>query len=210
MQQLFNNVQIFLILAFHYFCPVFSALLDGEKFDYVVGKGSARYLKNFHKFSYKIVFWFDAIVGGGSAGCVVAARLAEAGNTVLLIHEGGFPPAYLNIPAITLSHLFGGDSSVDKSYPSLPLNHAAQAYGGVFNFRIGKVLGGSGSHNEMYFNRGSPHDFDHWAEVGGDPSWKYENMLEYFRKLETYEGVNPTGKLGIKVPLLFAQNVSSL
>lgn len=133
------------------------------------------------------------LVGGGTAGCIVAARLAQAGNTVLVIHEGGFPSAYLNIPAITFVRQFEGDSHIDKFYPSLSQTHSAQALGGVTNFQIGKVLGGGGSRNGMYLNRGNPHDFDRWAELAQDPSWNYGNMLEYFRKFEKYEGINPTG-----------------
>lgn len=54
------------------------------------------------------------------------------------------------------------------------------------------MLGGTTSLNYMWFNRGHPRDWDNWAQVSGDPSWKYENMLKYFRRVETYEGDFPS------------------
>lgn len=50
----------------------------------------------------------------------------------------------------------------------------------------GKMLGGSGTHNEMVHSRGSPKDFDNWAAITGDESWSYENVLQYFKKSETF------------------------
>ena len=51
------------------------------------------------------------------------------------------------------------------------------------------MLGGSGSHNHNNHNRGSPFDFDHWANVSGDSSWNYNNVLQYFKKYENFIGV---------------------
>ena len=56
---------------------------------------------------------------------------------------------------------------------------------------VGKVLGGTSGINFMFFNRGSPYDFDNWANITGDASWKYENVLEYFKKIENYQGEFP-------------------
>jgi choline dehydrogenase-like flavoprotein len=49
-------------------------------------------------------------------------------------------------------------------------------------------MGGSGSHNDLVHNRGSPGDYDNWAAVTGDPSWSYENVFQYFAKSETFVG----------------------
>lgn len=48
------------------------------------------------------------------------------------------------------------------------------------------MLGGSGSHNEMVHSRGSPKDFDNWAEIVDDESWTYANLLQYFKMSETF------------------------
>lgn len=48
------------------------------------------------------------------------------------------------------------------------------------------MMGGSGSHNEMVHSRGSPKDFDNWAEITQDESWTYTNLLQYFKKSENF------------------------
>ncbi len=55
------------------------------------------------------------------------------------------------------------------------------------------MLGGSGSHNSNVYNRGSPQDFDNWANLTGDESWKYDNLLKSFKRAETFVGtlINP-------------------
>ena len=50
------------------------------------------------------------------------------------------------------------------------------------------MFGGSGSHNEMVHNRGSPLDYDNYARLLEDDSWKYENILKYFKRAENYVG----------------------
>lgn len=59
-------------------------------------------------------------------------------------------------------------------------------------YSIGSTLGGGSAINVMIFNRGSPHDFDNWANITGDASWKYENMLKHFRNVEDYQGDYPS------------------
>lgn len=60
----------------------------------------------------------------------------------------------------------------------------------------GKVLGGSGSHNNLHWERGSPYDYQRWANLTGDDSWLYENVLPYFKRIENYKGQfsNATGE----------------
>ena len=57
----------------------------------------------------------------------------------------------------------------------------------------GKMLGGSTSHHGLVYNRGSPYDFDAWAQATNDSSWKYENVLEYFKRSENLVGVGDEG-----------------
>lgn len=50
------------------------------------------------------------------------------------------------------------------------------------------MLGGSGCHNANVYNRGSPRDYDNWANLTGDKSWAYENMVKHFKQAENYVG----------------------
>lgn len=52
----------------------------------------------------------------------------------------------------------------------------------------GKMLGGSGSHNDMIHSRGNPQDYDNWAQLLEDESFNYFNVLQYFKKMETFVG----------------------
>jgi choline dehydrogenase len=119
------------------------------------------------------------IVGGGSAGCVVAGRLSAAGASVLLLEAGGTdrrPDVYL--PAgIVSAYRFCNWKFVPEADPSR--STAVEAW------PAGRVLGGSGSINGMVFVRGNPADFDGWAELGC-PGWDYDSVLPYFKRMETW------------------------
>lgn len=58
----------------------------------------------------------------------------------------------------------------------------------MVGYIVGRVLGGSSQLNAMYFNRGSPLDYDNWARITGDSSWSYSSLMKYFRRIEDYEG----------------------
>ena len=126
---------------------------------------------------------FDfVVVGAGSAGCIVAARLSESGrHRVLLIEAGGRDNSFwLKIPV-----------GYAKSYynPRVNWMYYSEPEPNLGSRRIylprGKVLGGSGSINAMIFVRGAAADFDDWRDAG-NPGWGFDEVLPYFRKLETH------------------------
>lgn len=126
---------------------------------------------------------FDQIViGGGSAGCVVASRLSEdAGRGVLLLEAGGEATRReIAIPAAFFRLL---RSEVDWAFEcegSPALN------GRGLYWPRGRVLGGCSSINAMIYMRGHRTDFDGWAEQT-DPRWGYDSVLERFRRSEDQE-----------------------
>ncbi|WP_341257371.1 GMC family oxidoreductase [Gordonia malaquae] len=124
------------------------------------------------------------VVGAGSAGAVVAARLAERGREVVLLEAGPEKKdKFTAIPA-AFSKLFKSD--LDWNYQTA----AQPGLGGrsIF-FPRGKVLGGSSSMNAMMWVRGFAADYDAWAQAAGD-EWGYASVLEYFKRIEAVEGSN--------------------
>lgn len=67
-------------------------------------------------------------------------------------------------------------------------------------------MGGGSSINEMYFNRGSPYDYDNWASITGDDSWKYSNLLRLFKKMESYKGLFPSDQHGYSGPIAVSRS----
>ncbi|MCO6055592.1 choline dehydrogenase [Pseudomonas sp. MOB-449] len=124
------------------------------------------------------------VIGSGSAGAVVAARLAEdAGKTVLLVEAGPRDKSmFIRMPAA-----FGFPLMSDKynwymhSEPEPFLNNRK-----IYEAR-GRVLGGSSSINGMNWVRGNPWDYDNWAALG-NKGWSYEEVLPYFKKAESFSG----------------------
>ncbi|WP_420010680.1 choline dehydrogenase [Tateyamaria sp.] len=122
------------------------------------------------------------IVGAGSAGCAVAYRLAEAGESVLVIEHGGTDAGpFIQMPA-ALSYPMNM-KQYDWGYTSEPEPHLG-------NRRLacprGKVIGGSSSINGMVYVRGHAMDFDHWAEAGAD-GWSYADVLPYYKRMESWD-----------------------
>jgi choline dehydrogenase len=128
---------------------------------------------------------FDVvIVGGGSAGCVLANRLSEDPGTRVLVLEAGRPDwrfdVFLHMPAALTFPI--GSPIYDWGYRSEPepFMHGRRIY-----HARGKVLGGSSSINGMIFQRGNPLDYERWATVPGVEDWDYAHTLPYFKRMET-------------------------
>ncbi len=133
---------------------------------------------------------FDVIVvGGGSAGAVVAARLCEDPLVrVALVEAGGPPPAREVMPAAVASLQL--DPDVDWMYTGDPGGAGKGLTGGRMMVPRGKMLGGSSGLNYMAYVRGHPGDFDGWA-AGGGKGWSYEEVLPYFVKSEDLARPDP-------------------
>jgi choline dehydrogenase len=128
---------------------------------------------------------FDVvIVGGGSAGCVLANRVSEDPGTRVLVLEAGRPDwrfdAFLHMPAALAFPI--GSRLYDWGYRSEPepFLHGRRVY-----HARGKVLGGSSSINGMIFQRGNALDYERWATVPGMADWDYAHCLPYFKRMET-------------------------
>ncbi|HJS92834.1 MAG TPA: choline dehydrogenase [Solirubrobacteraceae bacterium] len=124
------------------------------------------------------------IVGGGSAGCVLANRLSEDSGTRVLVLEAGRADyawdVYIHMPAALSFPI--GSRFYDWRYQSEPEPHM---HGRRIYHARGKVLGGSSSINGMIFQRGNALDYERWGADPGMEAWDYAHCLPYFKRMET-------------------------
>jgi choline dehydrogenase len=136
---------------------------------------------------------FDfVVVGGGSAGAVIAARLSEdPACRVALLEAGVRPPAVEQIPVLCATMQL--NPATDWMYTADPGKAGRGLKRGRVPVPRGKMLGGSSGINYMAYVRGHPRDFDAWANAGAT-GWSYADVLPYFRKSE---GLTPTDEIVI-------------
>lgn len=144
------------------------------------------------------------IVGGGSAGCVLAARLSEDGkNRVLLLEAGGSNAHWTVDMPLAVGSLLE-DRKRNWHFQSQP---EPELGGRSVDHPRGKMLGGSSSINGMVYSRGHALDYDNWASGHGCTGWSYADVLPYFRRSERYEGGENayrggSGPLSVTIPKL--------
>ena len=124
---------------------------------------------------------FDYIVvGAGTAGCVLAARLSEDSQARVCLIEAGGPARhpFIHVPALVGPAIM---------HPALGWGLLTEPQAALDNRRIplprGKVIGGSGSINGMAYHRGHPRDYDDWA-AAGNGGWNWQSVLPYFIRSE--------------------------
>lgn len=130
------------------------------------------------------------VVGAGSAGAVIARRLAESGASVVLLEAGrredkGIVKSLVDVPGAVSVLLSTPElkRSVDWGYKSVPQEAALDR---VIPMTRGKLVGGSSSINGMIFVRGNRQDYDDWA-ADGCAGWSYDEVLPAFKRLEDFE-----------------------
>jgi len=142
---------------------------------------------------------FDFIVvGAGSAGCAVAARLSEDGLNRVLLVEAGPPDTSINIHIpLMVVNLLKDPKHIWPlvTEPQKALNNRLQLW------TRGRMLGGSSSINGCVYVRGDPGEFDSW-ERDGLPGWGWNDMLPYFKRMEAYKQGDPatrgtSGPIGV-------------
>uniref|UniRef100_A0A1I8MCQ5 Glucose-methanol-choline oxidoreductase N-terminal domain-containing protein n=2 Tax=Musca domestica TaxID=7370 RepID=A0A1I8MCQ5_MUSDO len=126
---------------------------------------------------------FDFIVvGGGTAGCVLANRLSENPNWRVALLEAGGTENIINVIPAMAAYL--QVTATTWNFPAVPQKDSCKGMVNNVCFHPrGRILGGTSSINFMIFIRGNRRDFDGWA-AAGNTGWSYDEVLPYFRKME--------------------------
>jgi choline dehydrogenase len=120
------------------------------------------------------------IVGGGSAGCVLASRLSEDPDVRVLLLERGaaYPRIFLGIP-------LAGMRFIDRYVERIWTTEQRHCLDRRLELLVGRVAGGGSSVNAMLYLRGERAAYDEWAETA--PGWGYDDVLPHFRRMEDFE-----------------------
>ena len=140
--------------------------------------------------------WDYIVVGGGSAGCVLASRLSEDPSKRILLLDAGRNDRHLytRVPAGQMYAFPRPD--MNWLYMSEPDPSRGDR---IDIWPAGKIIGGGSAINGMMYVRGHRSDYDHWAALGNE-GWSYEDVLPHFRNIESSE-VGDAGSRGFKGPL---------
>jgi choline dehydrogenase-like flavoprotein len=141
---------------------------------------------------------FDyVIVGAGTAGCVLAARLSEDPHIRVCLLEAGGPARhpFIQVPALVgAAIMHRGLTWGLRTEPQVALNNRS------LPLPRGKVVGGTGSINGMAYHRGHPRDYDDWA-AAGNAGWSWQEVLPYFRLTENNVDRRDAGLHGVDGPI---------
>lgn len=132
------------------------------------------------------------VIGGGTAGCCVAARLTENPNITVGVLEAG--KNLMNDKQVSTPSMYPtliGRKEYDWCMTSVPQPNAG---GKTYSMPRGKLLGGSSGINYLMYVRGSRKDYDGWAEIAGDETWGWDGLAPYFRKHQTIDKTNLKSK----------------
>lgn len=152
---------------------------------------SVEYANHFGRVGFNASYDY-VVIGGGTGGLAMAARLAESNKySVAVIEAGGFYQIengnLTMVPASYQTNIFA--PAVDWGFQTVSQPQLANQ---TFAYNRGKTLGGSSALNAMIYQRGSAESYTTWADLVGDDSYTWENFLPFFQKSANYTDANAT------------------